>query len=97
MALTDISVTFNDVLKSPLTYALIVLSIIATIFVNSFINSTDQRDINCQKENSELRIQLTTKDEKYDNLVKAFLVKQGVIDNLQKIVKKDTLNKDNNE
>lgn len=95
MALPEIPVTFNNVLKSPLTYSLIFATIVATIFINSFISTADGKDAICEKEKAELRLQLKEKDmqikEKDDKLlalVTALLVKQGVIDNLSKI--KDT-------
>lgn len=98
MPFTDISVTFNDVLRSPLTYALIVVSIVATIFVNSFIGAKNQSTDDCQKEKTELRIQLAASNTALskeradkDALITSLLVKEGIINNLKVVT--DSLNK----
>lgn len=95
MALTDVSITFNNVLKSPLTYTVILLGVIITMLINPFTEDKDKAAVICEKEKAELRLQLVDANKRYNDVVTALLVKQGVIDKLVLIT--DSVKKDNNE
>jgi len=79
--LKDLSprISFNQVLKSPPTYMLIVAVSLLWYFVYQFTGSIDQVNINCEAEKKQLRIELTQARADKDALTTALLVKNGII------------------
>ena len=78
MALED-KITFAQVTKSPTTYMLIVAVSIAMFFVYQFAGSSDQVNVNCEAEKTELRRELTQSRADKDALTTALLIKNGII------------------
>jgi hypothetical protein len=72
-------ISFNQVLKSPPTYMLIVAVSLLWYFVYQFTGSSDQVNINCEAEKKQLRIELTQARADKDALTTALLVKNGII------------------
>ena len=77
-------VTFNQIVKHPVTYALIIVVSVLWFFVYKFGDSADQVNKNCEAEKQQLRAELSqSRRENYD-LIQAILVKNGVIYDLKK-------------
>lgn len=72
-------ISFNQVLKSPPTYFMMVAISIAWYFIFQFTGSTDQVNINCEAEKKQLRMELTQARADKDALTTALLVKNGII------------------
>lgn len=72
-------ISFNQVLKSPPTYMLIVAVSLLWFFVYQFSGSSDQVNINCEAEKVQLRKDLTIAQTKLDQLTTALLIKNGII------------------
>ena len=70
---------FNQVLKSPQTYMLMVAVSLLWFFVNQFTGSSDQDNKNCQTEKAELRKELNQARADKDALTTALLIKNGII------------------
>lgn len=81
--------TFNQVLKSPATYMLMVAVSILWFFVMKFGGATDQVNTNCEAEKKELRADALRKDKRIENLTDAILYYRGVNTNIQ--LKADSL------
>jgi hypothetical protein len=80
MPLTEIpKITFNQIIKSPPVYMLMVAVCLLMFFVNKFGNSSDQVNENCEAEKTELRKELTQARADKDALTTALLVKNGII------------------
>ena len=71
--------TFAQALKSPQTYALVVIVNILLFFVMKFGGATDQINTNCELEKQQLREELVEERKEKGVLVTALLVKSGVI------------------
>jgi hypothetical protein len=72
-------VTFNQILKSPPVYMLMVAVCLLMYFVTKFGNTSDQVNVNCEAEKTELRRELTQARADKDALTTALLVKNGII------------------
>ena len=70
---------FNQVLKSPPTYMLIVAVSLMWFFVYQFTGTSDQVNINCESEKRQLRAELTQARAEKDQLTTALLIKNGII------------------
>jgi hypothetical protein len=79
--LKDLSpkVSFEQILKSPPVYMLMVAVSLLWFFAYQFIGSSDQVNINCEAEKKQLRIELTQARADKDALTTALLVKNGII------------------
>lgn len=84
------NVTFNQVLKSPSTFMLMVAVSILWIFVMKFGGATDTINRNCETEKQQLRAELVNERKEKGILINALLVKSGVIDAFVKAT--DSLN-----
>lgn len=94
------SVTFSNVVKHPLTYALILLSCAAGFFVHEFVLSTKKQDTNCKQEikswqdayNNErtINLQMTTVllEQKQNSKTSKDSTQAGNVEVRQKLVKK---------
>jgi hypothetical protein len=72
-------ISFNQVLKSPQTYMLMVAVSLLWFFVYQFTGSSDQVNINCEAEKAQLRKDLTQARTDKDQLTTALLIKNGII------------------
>lgn len=72
-------ISFNQVLKSPPTYMLIVAVSLLWFFVYQFTGTSDQVNINCEAEKQQLRKDLVVAQGKLDDLTTALLIKNGII------------------
>lgn len=72
-------VTFEQILKSPPVYMLMVAVSLLSFFVYKYGMSTDQVNANCEAEKTELRKELTQARADKDALTTALLVKNGII------------------
>lgn len=70
--------TFAQALKSPQTYALVIVVNILLFFVMKFGGATDQVNTNCEAEKKELRADALRKDQRIENLTDAILYYRGV-------------------
>lgn len=83
-------VSFQQVVKAPATYLLIVMVGILWFFVGKYAGASDRISENCETEKKQLRadivvIQVEYNKEKAKNeaLTTALLVKNGIIDNIK--------------
>lgn len=76
-------VSFGQIVKHPVTYMLIVAVSLLWFFVYRFTGASDQVSENLRIENTQLRTELTNERSKNDDLVKALLVKNGIIDDIK--------------
>jgi len=95
MANTPIPITFNNVVKHPATYLLIIIVSLLWFFIYSFTGLSNDNNTTCVQEKAELRIELKAERQKNDNLINSILIKQGVIEKLTVIT--DSLTNKSNE
>lgn len=72
-------ITFEQILKSPPVYMLMVAVAMLSFFVYKYGMSTDQVNINCAAEKAELRKELTQVRAEKDALTTSLLIKNGII------------------
>lgn len=72
-------ITFKQIMGAPVTYMLIVAVSLMSYFVQRFTSSSDQVNINCEAEKTELRKELTQARADKDALTTALLIKNGII------------------
>lgn len=89
MELQTPKVTFEQILKSPPVYMLMVAVALLSFFVYKYGMSSDQVNINCEAEKAELRKEL--REVRADNaaFITAIMVKNGIIN--QKIQERKEL------
>lgn len=82
--------TFNQVVKSPTTYMLIVAVSLVWVFVWMFSTSTDKVNKNCEEEKKQLRSDMVVVQRERDSernknevLTTSLLVKNGIIDGIK--------------
>jgi hypothetical protein len=76
-------VSFGQIVKHPVTYMLLVAISLLWFFVYRFTGASNQVSENCEIEKTQLRTELTHERSKNDDLVKALLVKNGIIDDIK--------------
>lgn len=76
--------TFSQIVNHPVTYMLLVAVSAAWFFVYQFTGSTKQVSDNCEREKQELRSDLEAEREEKRELVQALLVKNDIINEIQK-------------
>ena len=76
--------SFSQIVNHPTTYMLMVVVSAAWFFVYQFTGSTKKVSENCEKEKQELRSDLAAEREEKKELVQALLVKNGIINEIQK-------------
>lgn len=81
--------TFNQVVKSPATYYMLVAVCVMWFFVFRYGFANDKLGDNCEAEKKELRAENRELRTQKDNLTTALLIKNGVID----AIKTDTTTK----
>jgi len=74
-----VNATFNQILKSPPVYMLMVAVSLLWFFVYQFTGTSDQVNINCEAEKVQLRKDLNQVRADKDALTTALLVKNGII------------------
>jgi hypothetical protein len=72
-------VTIGQIAKAPVTYMLMVALSLMWFFVYRFGASSDQVNINCEAEKTELRRELSQSRADKDALTTALLIKNGII------------------
>lgn len=72
-------VSFLQIVKHPVSYALIVVVSLMWFFVYKFGDSSDQVNKNCEAEKVELRRELVQVRAEKDQLTTALLIKNGII------------------
>lgn len=77
-------VTFNQILKSPPVYMLMVAVSLLWFFVYKYGGASDQVNANCEQENVRLTHQNSSLQSKLDDLTMALLVKNGIINEIKK-------------
>jgi regulator of replication initiation timing len=77
-------ITFNQILKSPPVYMLIVAVSLLWFFVYQFTGASKQVNQNCEDENKHLRLENATIRKEKDDLTTALLVKNGIISEIKK-------------
>jgi hypothetical protein len=77
-------ITFNQVLKSPPVYMLMVAVSLLWFFVYKFGGASDKVNANCEQENVRLTNQNSNLQSKLDDLTMALLVKNGIINEIKK-------------
>lgn len=90
-------ITFKDIVRHPLVYALIIITSLLWIFVfqvsqshNTTLEAKDSEIVRLTQDVGRLEQQLTKERTEKDNLYKALLVKNGVISELS--VRIDSIN-----
>jgi len=83
MANTLPKASFSQIVNHPVTYMLMVAVSAAWFFVYQFTGSTKQVSENCEKEKQELRLDLEAERAEKNSLIKALLVKNGIINEIQ--------------
>lgn len=90
-------ITFKDIVRHPLVYALIIITSLLWIFVfqvsqshNTTLEAKDAEIVRLTQDVVRLERQLTKERTEKDNLYKALLVKNGVISEL--VVRIDSIN-----
>lgn len=94
---TPDKITFRDIVKHPLVYALVVITSLLWIFVFNYsqshgdtISAKDSEIIRLTEHIEQLESQLVIERAERDNLYKALLVKNGIITEM--VVRIDSLN-----
>lgn len=77
-------VTFNQILKSPPVYMLMVAVCLLMFFVTKFTGVSDQVNENCETEINHLRTENAAIRKEKDDLTMALLVKNGIINEIKK-------------
>lgn len=77
-------VTFNQILKSPPVYMLMVAVSLLWFFVYKYGGASDQVNVNCEQDNVRLEKQVSGLQSKLDDLTMALLVKNGIINEIKK-------------
>jgi hypothetical protein len=85
MSLHEIQkVSFNQIIKSPPVYMLMVAVSLMWFFVYKFGGASDQVNKNCELENAHLREENAQIRKEKDDLTMALLVKNGIINEIKK-------------
>lgn len=73
------SISFNQIVKHPISYALMIIVGLLSFFVSRYTGASDQVNKNCEAEKVELRKELALERSKNDQLITALLIKNGII------------------
>ncbi|RYF26542.1 MAG: hypothetical protein EOO42_01185 [Flavobacteriales bacterium] len=76
--------SFNQVVKSPAVYYMLVAVSVMWFFVYKFGGASEQINTNCEQENAHLRLENTNIRKEKDDLTMALLVKNGIINEIKK-------------
>ena len=95
MSISPIKITFQNVVRAPLTWALLFIGglLINQLRINNNIN--ENNDFNCMAEKAEYRNEIKELKKKQKELVNALFIKNGIIDNSAVII--DSLNNKQND
>lgn len=76
--------SFNQVVKSPAVYYMLVAISVMWFFVYKFGGASEQVNKNCEQENAHLRTENAAIRKEKDDLTMALLVKNGIINEIKK-------------